>query len=176
MAHIRDGVKKYQKEKEERERTEAAIAGLQRMQQQRRLPAAPMTPVSSVSHAMQATTLAQQSSQNTVSNALPSVATSNNPFANSSGGQGNLFRPPLPPVMEADRDMLNHSLSVYPIQPNTAAGIATWHNHLRDWKVKNGENAQIMVSTGFPLRPGGAPPGSGECYGCGQVGRRRSDM
>jgi hypothetical protein len=31
MAHIRDGVKKHQKEKEERERTEAAIASLQRL-------------------------------------------------------------------------------------------------------------------------------------------------
>jgi len=34
MAHIRDGVKKYQKEKEEREKTEVAIATLQCAQQQ----------------------------------------------------------------------------------------------------------------------------------------------
>jgi hypothetical protein len=178
MAHIRDGVKKYQREKEEREKTEAAIAGLQCMQQQqRRQPTVPMTPVSSVSHAMQTTTLGtQRNNQTMTSNAPRTGAANTNPFANSSGGQGNLFRPPLPPVTEADRDALNHSLAAYPIQPNTAEGTTVWHNQLRDWKVKNGENAQITASTGFPLRPGGAPPGSGECYGCGQVGHHRVDM
>ena len=71
MAHIWDGVKKYQEEKELRERTEVAIAGLQHIQQQQQhhLPAAPMTLVSSVSQAMQATTLgAQRSNQTTTSN------------------------------------------------------------------------------------------------------------
>jgi len=179
MAHIQDGVKKYQEEKEARERTEAAIAGLQciQQQQQRRLPTAPMTPVSSVSHAMQATTLgAQRSNQTTTSNPPQIGATNTNPFANSSGGQGNLFHPPPPPVTEADRDALNRSLAAYPIQPNNAASIAAWHNQLRDWKVKNGENAQITAITGFPLHPGGASPGSGECYGCGHVGHRRNEM
>ena len=178
MTHIQDGVKKYQEEKEVRERTKAAIAGLQCIQQQqRRLPATPMTPVSSVSHAMQATTLgAQRSNQITTSNAPQTGTTNTNPFANSSGSQGNLFRPPPPPVTEADRDALNRSLVAYPMQPNHVAGIAAWHNQLRDWKVKNGENTQIMAITGFPLRPGGAPPGSGECYGCGHVGHHRTEM
>lgn len=40
--------------------------------------------------------------------------------------------------------------------------------------MKNGENAEITAAMGFPLRPGGAPPGSGECYGCGFVGHRRN--
>ena len=181
MAHIRDGVKKYQKEKEEREKTEAAIAGIQRMQQQqqqqRRLPTMPMTPVSSISHAMQTTSLgAQRNNQAAAGNTPQSGAANANPFANASGGQGNLFRPPPPPVTQADREALNHSLTLYPIQPKNQAGTMAWHNQLRDWKVKNGENAQITASTGFPLRPGGAPPGSGECYGCGLVGHRRGDV
>jgi hypothetical protein len=173
MAHIRDGVKKHQKEKEERERTEAAIASLQRLhqQQQRRPPAAPVSPMSNVSQALQSTTLGGHRNNTPRAN-----TTHMNPFASPSGGQGNLFRPVPPPVTEADRDALPHSLAAYPMQPNTEVGIAAWHAQLRDWKTKNGESALITASTGFPLRPGGAPPGSGECYGCGIKGHRRTDM
>ena len=90
------------------------------------------------------------------------------------GGQGTLFRPPPPPVTEGDRDALKHSLAMYPMQPNTQAGITTWQGQLREWKMKNGENTEITAVTGFPLRPGGAPPGSGECYGCRFVGHRHN--
>ena len=178
IAHIRDGVKKHQREKEEREKTEAAIAGLQRMQQQqRRLPTTPISPMSGISQAMQSTNLGGQRNNRAATGNAPQTPTANtNPFASPSGGQGNLFRPPPPAVTEADRDALNRSLVAYPIQPNTAAGITAWHSQLRDWKTRNGEDAQITASTGFPLRPGGAPPGSGECYGCGFVGHRRSEM
>ena len=179
MAHIRDGVKKHLKEKEEKDKTEAAIAGLQRLQQQqlRRPQATPLSPMSSVSQAMQATTLGGQRNNQTAAGNAPRVAAaSTNPFASSSGGQGNLFRPPPLPVTEADRTTLNHSLAMYPMQPNNTAGFEAWQAQLRDWKAKNGETAQITASTGFPLRPGGAPPGSGECYGCGLVGHRCTDM
>ena len=153
MAHIRNGVKKYQKEKEEREKTEVAITGLQHMQQQQqqqcRLPAMPITPVSSISHAMQMTSLgAQHNNQNAASKTLQSGTANTNPFTKASGGQGNLFRPPPPPVTQADQDMLNHSLTLYPIQPKNPAGTMAWHNQLRDWKVKNRENAQITASMG----------------------------
>ena len=105
MVHIRDGVKKYQKEKEEREKTEVAIAGLQpAQQQQRHPPAAPMTPMSSVSHTMQSTTLgSQHGNQPAAHGAPPPMMNNANPFISQSGGQGNLFPcPPLPPVTQAD--------------------------------------------------------------------------
>jgi len=63
MAHIWDGVKKYQKEKEERESLEAAIAGLHHAQQQQQqqccqpLPMAPLSPMSNTSNAMQSMTI-----------------------------------------------------------------------------------------------------------------------
>ena len=176
MAHIRDGVKRHQREKEERERTEAAIAGLQRMQQQqRRLPTTPMSPMSTVSQAMQSTTLGgQRSTQSTARNAPQATTTDTNPFTSQSSGQGTLFCPPPPPVTQADRDALKISLAAYPMQPNTPAGNAVWQNQLREWKVKYGENTEVTAITGFPLRPGGAAPGSGECYGCGLVGHRRN--
>ena len=176
MAHIRDGVKKHQREKEEREKTEAAIAGLQRMQQQqRRLPAAPMTPVSAVSQAMQSTTLGGQRNTQSETRVAPQTTTNNtNLFTSQSGGQGTLFRLPPPPVTQADRDALKISLATYPMQPNTQTGMTAWHGQLREWKAKNSESAEVTAITGFPLRPGGAPPGSGECYGCGMVGHRRT--
>jgi len=171
MAHIRDGVKKYQKEKEEKERTETAIAGLQCMhQQQRRIPNTPMSPMSTISQTMQSTTLRGQRGNQSATRSTPNT----NPFMSQFGGQGTLFRPPPPPVTEGDRDALKHSLAMYPMQPNTQAGITTWQGQLREWKMKNGENTEITAVTGFPLRPGGAPPGSGECYGCRFVGHRHN--
>ena len=131
MAHIQDGVKKHQKEKEDRERTEAAIAGLQCMQQQQqcRPPAAPVSLMSGISQTMQSMTLRGHHNHRNTTSSTPQTTTANvNPFTNPSGGQGNLFHPALPPVTGADRNTLNHSLAVYPIQTNTAEGIMAWHN------------------------------------------------
>jgi len=176
MAHIRDGVKKHQREKEEREKTDAAIAGLQRMQQlQHHTPAVPLSPMSAVSQTMQAMTLGgQRSSQPTTCNTTQAATNNTNPFTSQSGGQGTLFHPPPLPVTQADRDALSISLAAYPMQPNTQAGITAWHDQLREWKTKNGESAEVTTTTGFPLRPGGAAPGSGECYGCGMLGHRHT--
>ena len=38
--------------------------------------------------------------------------------------------------------------------------------------MKNGEGL-VTAATGFLLRPGGAKPGSGECFLCGQIGHHR---
>ena len=161
------------KEKEERERTEAVIAGLQCMQEQQQHcpPTAPMLPMLS---ALQSTTLGGQHNNQNATSRAPQVATiaNTNLLTSPSGGQGNLFLPP--PVQEAEQDVLNRSLAAYPLQPNTPTGAATWRNQLHNWKAKNGKNTQVTASTGFPLQPGGAPPGSGECYGCGLVGHRQS--
>lgn len=57
MSHIRDGVRKYQKEKDEKEKVEVAIAGLHRAQQQQQHrpppPNIPLSPTSNASNAMQ---------------------------------------------------------------------------------------------------------------------------
>ncbi|EDR00264.1 uncharacterized protein LACBIDRAFT_314456 [Laccaria bicolor S238N-H82] len=99
MAHIRDGVKKYQKEKEEKEKTEAAIASLQRLhlQGQRRLPAAPTSSVSNISQTQQSSTLGGQRNNTPQSN-----STNTNAYTGPSSGQGNLPRPAPSPITEAD--------------------------------------------------------------------------
>ena len=179
MAHIRDGVKKYQKEKEEKEKVEAAIAGLYRVQQQQQkrrppLPTAPLSLMSNASNTMQSMTIRNtRTTPATTANMAPHATTANtNPFASSGGGQGNPFRQPPPPVTSADRDALQQSLAYYPLQPNTLEGNSAWLGQLRDWRAKHGESP-VTPATGFPLCPGGAAPGSGECFRCGLVGHRR---
>ena len=53
-------------------------------------------------------------------------------------------------------------------------GDALYLEQLRTWRRINGDNS-VSKTTGFPLRPGGAQPGSGECYNCGRTGHRRID-
>jgi len=180
MAHIRDRVKKYQTEKDEKEKVEAAIAGLHRAQQQQQQqrrqppPTVPLSPMSNANNAMQSMTIRNaRAAPATTINATPHATTANtNPFTNSGGGQGNLFHRPPPTITNADRDALCQSLAFYPLQPNTLEGNRAWLAQLRDWRTKHGEGP-ITPATGFPLRPGGAAPGSGECFGCGFVGHRR---
>ena len=176
-SHIRDGVKKYQKEKEEKERVESMIASLRHTQQQQQRrqvpPTAPLSPMSSASNAMQSMAIGtQRTTPATTSNVTqPAAPTNSNPFTNTAGGRGNLFNQPQT-ITNDDREALARSLTYYPLQPNTTEGRETWQQQLQDWKAKNGEG-QITAATGFPLRPGGAEPGSGECFLCGKVGHRR---
>jgi len=177
-SHIRNGMKKHQKEKEEKERVESMIASLCQTQQQQQCcqqsPTVPLLPMSNASNAMQSMTIRNtRPAPATTTNATPQTAMANtNPFATSGGGQGNLFCQPLPPVTNMDRDALWQSLTYYPLQPNTPDGNMAWMAQLRDWREKN-RDSFITETTGFPLHPGGAPPGSGECYGCGHVGHHQ---
>ena len=173
--HIQDRVKKYQKEKKEKERVESLIANLHHTQQQQHCrqlpPTVPLSPVSSASNTMQ--TMAIGGRQNTpavTSNTTQPMSTTNaNPFASMAGGQGNLFSQP---ITNKDWEALNHSLTYYPLQPNTMEGNNVWQQQLHEWRTKH-EEGQVMAATGFPLRPGGAKPGSGECFLCGKVGHCR---
>jgi hypothetical protein len=112
----------------------------------------------------------------TISQQPANRATQGDPFNNTGGSGGNLFnnRAPRPPATEAEKATVKASLALYPIQPETAEGEAAYLEQLRMWRRTNGDSP-VSKSTGFPLRPGGAPPGSGECYNCGRTGHRRVD-
>ena len=99
----------------------------------------------------------------------PTSTANANPFASVAGGQGNLFSQP---ITNEDWEALNRSLMYYPLQPNTMEGNNVWQQQLCEWRTKHGEG-QVTAATGFPLCPGGAKPGSEECFLCGQVGHRR---
>ena len=96
-------------------------------------------------------------------------------FSSSSGRGGNLFpKSAHPPAMEAEKATLKANLELYPIQPATPEGEVAYLDQLRAWRQTNGPN-HITKTTGFLLQPGEAPPGSGECYNCGQTGHRCID-
>jgi hypothetical protein len=82
------------------------------------------------------------------------------------GGGGNLFntKPAWPPATEAEKATVRASLALYLIHKK--AKPYTLNNFKPGDICINGDN-QVSKSTGFPLCPGGAPPASGECYGCG---------
>jgi hypothetical protein len=165
MGHIREGVRKYKEKVANDTQMKADIKFLKQ-----RTAGAVMGNLNSPTKEIR-TQLAS-----TVISRPANRTAQADPFSNPSGGGGNLFgaRPARPPATEAEKATLRASLALYPIQPETSEGEAAYLEQLRAWRRNNGDSA-VSKSTGFPLRPGGATPGSGECYNCGRTGHRRID-
>ena len=165
MGHIRDGVRKHN----EKTNHDAQINANLKLLNQRTAGAAfgnINSPTREIRTQLASTTIAQQP---------PSRAAPINPFNSSAGGGGNLFtRPARLPATEAEKTTIRASIALYVIQPETPEGEAAYFEQLRAWRRINGDGP-VSKNTGFPLRPGGAPPGSGECYACGRTGHRRVD-
>jgi hypothetical protein len=166
MGHIREGVRKHKAKAASdaqmradinllKQRTAGAAIGIQN------------SPTKAIRTQLANTAIAQQPD---------SHATQGDPFGSPGGGGGNLFgtRPVRPPATEAEKSTLKASMALYPLQPETPEGEMAYLEQLRAWRRLNGDN-HVSKSTGFPLRPGGAQPASGECYGCGKTGHRRID-
>jgi Zinc knuckle len=165
MGHIREGVRKYRETAKKDAQVKADINFLKQ-----RTANAAMGSVDSPTKAIRT-----QLATTALSPQPVSRTPQTDPFGSPAGGGGNLFnaRPPRPPATEAEKATLRASLTLYPIQPETDGNTA-YLDQLRAWRNTNGDS-QVSKSTGFPLRPGGAPPGSGECYNCGRTGHRRID-
>ena len=175
MGHIRDGVRKH-KEKTTNEAQMRADINLLKQRTAGTVIGTVNSPTRAIRTQLANATISQQPTTRAVQS---------DPFSRGGGGGGNLFsgggggnpfgaRAARPPATEAEKATLRTSLTLYPIQPETPEGEATYLNQLRAWRQANGE-AHVTKSTGFPLRPGGAPPSSGECYNCGKTGHRRID-
>ena len=168
MGHIREGVRKYKEKAASDAQMKADINLLKQ-----RMAGATLgninSPTKGIRTQLVNTTITQQ--QQPTGRAPP-----NNLFSSPSGGGGNLFntRPPRPSATKEEETALKASLTLYPGQQETPEGEAVYLDQLRAWRRTNGDN-HVSKNTGFLLRPGGAPPGSGECYNCGQVGHRRPD-
>lgn len=176
MGHIRDGVRKHSEEAEKTERLRREIiSDLKRTQT-----TAVASPTAAIRTQFRNTTISQPGP------GRASPTTNANPFSNQGGGRGNLFTQtrytptartpgqPRAPATEADRTALRTRLETYPMQPDTPEGNATYLRQLSTWRTTN-PSLRPTEHTGFPLKPGGAPPGSGECYRCGRGGHRRPE-
>ena len=163
MGHIREGVRKYK----EKAANDAQVKADINLLKQRT--ANVLGNVNSPTKAIRT-----QLASTAISQPPATQPTQNNLFGSTSGGGGNLFsaKMPRPPATEAEKATLKASLSIYPAQPETLEGEAAYLDQLRAWRRTNGDS-NVTKFTGFPLRPGGAPPGSGECYNCGRTGHRR---
>ncbi|KAF5335704.1 hypothetical protein D9611_009605 [Ephemerocybe angulata] len=71
-------------------------------------------------------------------------------------------------AVKAGMDALRH-------QPNTAEGRTAYTRQVKEWESKHGADVWVSEKTPYPLRPGTASPGSGECFGCGMLGHRRQE-
>jgi len=169
MGHIRDGVRKHK----ERIASEMALRReIQTLNRQLTTPAAksPDPQIANITERLARTTVTPQPRQYNVAQASP--------FAGYRSRQGN-SRPyqqqgSRQPATEDERAELQMSLQRYPMQPDTAAGLEMYRNQMRTYTAEHGERRPDRT-TGFPLRPGGAPPGSRECYGCGKTGHRSTE-
>ena len=161
MGHIHEGVRKYKEKAASDAQMKADIIYLK----QRTAAGDPNSLTKAIRTQLASTTITQQPANS---------SNQSNVFSGSSGGGGNLFstnqQPPRPPVMEAEKATLRASLTCYLMQDNEVAYL----DQLRAWRQANGDNA-VSKTTEFPLHPGGAPPGSGECYNCRQTGHRHVD-
>jgi hypothetical protein len=166
MGHIREGVRKY-KEKAASDAQVKADINLLKQRTAANATASFNSPTKAIRAQLATTTISQQTA---------SRPTQGDSFSGSSGGGGNLFTPRVarPPATETEKAILRASIALYPCQPGTQEGETAYLDQLRVWRRTNGDN-HVSKNTGFPLRPGGAPPASGECYNCGKTGHRRID-
>ena len=104
------------------------------------------------------------------------------PFSTNMGGQGKIFNTPTrcsaatrqtgmtqPHNLKEETRSIRVSIALYPMQPATEKGWAMYHKQMNTWLQNNGD-VLLTKKTGFPLCPGGAQLGSGECFRCGLVG------
>ena len=166
MGHIREGVRKY-KEKAAHDAKVNTDINFLKQHTANATVGSLNSPTKAIRTQLAGTTISQQTTSYPAQQDL---------FGGIGGGRGNLFNtcPPRLPATEAEKTTIRATLALYPMKPETPEGEAAYLDQLRAWRQLNGNN-HISKTTGFPLHPGGAPPGSGECYNCGQAGHRRTD-
>jgi hypothetical protein len=77
-----------------------------------------------------------------------------------------------PSAMEAEKADMRQYLTLYPHQPDTDAGQATYRCQLAQWSAIRAANDPVTRTTPVPLGPGTAAVCSGECYRCGTHSHR----
>lgn len=166
MGHIREGVRKYKDKAASDAQMKANINLLKQCTANTTMGSINL-PTKAIRNQLATMAISQQPANQPTQDGI---------FGSAGGGGGNLFnaRATRPPASEEEKVALKTSLALYPSQPETPEGEAAYLDQLRAWCQVNGEG-HISRMTVFPLCPGGAPPGSRECYNCGQMGHRHID-
>lgn len=171
VSHIKEGARKHVAEQQEKARLRSELDALRNAVLATKTPDTPTKGISG------------QLSKTTITQTAPTPApTTQNPFVATGGGRGNLFwgqqaagrssaRQQNPPLnAEEELAIIRSTISQFPVANTTQA----WMEQVRQWRVAHGDSGRVTKHTGFPLRPGGAPPGSNECYKCGKTGHTRA--
>ena len=168
LGHIKEGARKYATEQQEKAQLRSELNALRNALAVK----APETPTKGISSQLGRTTITQ--------NTPTTAPTEANPFTATGGGKGNLTwgqqaaarnntRQPNT-SLEDEITVIRQTISQFPMAETNQA----WMEQVRQWRVKHGDSGRVTKHNGFPLRPGGAPPGSGECYKCGKAGHTRA--
>lgn len=164
-SHIRDGVRKHAERITEKQATEARLARIEQATTAR-----PPSPTAAIRAQLAHTSITSQQ---------PQQRQAYNPRQNTSTiaviNQANPYRSSQPrqPATEEQKAKVRERIAAWPVQPNSQPGNEVYADQLRQWRRMYGDNTRASEDTGFPLSPGTAPPCSGECYNCGQVGHDR---
>ena len=165
LGHIREGIAKHEKSRAEKDEIARRLAIIENTQLQ-----TPASPTKAIRQQMERTVLTNSQT----SAYQQATAPQHNPFASQLGGRGNIsYQPPTRPryvPTEASKAKVLARLGEYPIQPPTEEGRAKHRQQCQEWINKFTEYQRVTEDTGFPVTPGTAPPGSGECYACGRLG------
>jgi hypothetical protein len=171
VGHIKEGAQKLATEREEKARLYADLETLKNVVLTTKTPDTPTRGI------------AGQLGRTTISQSPATAAPANqNPFTAAGGGRGNLFWGQQAGARNGTRQtntasnpdddvaIVRSTINLFPM----AATIQEWMEQVRQWRTKHGDLGRVTKYTGFPLRPGGAPPGSSECYRCGKTGHTRA--
>ncbi|KAJ7159801.1 hypothetical protein C8R43DRAFT_1124170 [Mycena crocata] len=154
-AHIREGVAKARKA-QDLERTVSDLKA--------RSP--PLTPVSKIAVQMSRAALATPRSASAPAHAQVSVEA--DAFGGGGGG-GNLFTPPeMTDEGRAHLRKIVERLTASMLRDDIA-GRTEYDRRINGFTAVHGTRKVLLERTGYPLRPGTAPPLSGECFVCGKV-------
>jgi hypothetical protein len=172
VSHIKEGARKHAAEQEEKARLRSEMDVIRNAVMATK---APETPTKGISSLLGRTTITQS--------APAAEPVAQNPFTAAGGGRGNLFwgqqatargNARQPSTITNSNDeiaIIRNTISQFPIMET----IQAWMEQVRQWRIKNGDSGRVTKYSGFPLRPGGAPPGSGECYKCGKTGHAKAN-
>ncbi|KAJ7053888.1 hypothetical protein C8F01DRAFT_1165178 [Mycena amicta] len=153
---LREGVEEAKAKKDKEMQMEKRIRELANVQTK----TTPMTPMSKLSNQLNAAALKTPKQ----------TGASGRDTFGGGGGRGNLFTPPQA-LDEAGIQKLRELVARMTVPQATKAGRDFYKAQVEAWDREYGKRnpRALLEEVGYPLSPGTAVPGTGECFRCGQL-------